>query len=256
MGTCSSNSKTKKENFANEISTQQLNECNKYEELLSRDMPEWEGDRYRGVGIKRMKGYKCDIPINELNKLRDEFWNSKIHKNNIWRSIRQACVMDDVRAVNVIQSTGLKTISGCINQLKDNKGKVYRIPNYCINDPYFEKFIESENSEKLPTERSQKPLKIFVYNLYENKKREIETIDDITGKQLKDLYCNLENINNDDYLIRLFFGGSEVKDDQKLYRHHIQNEYTLQIMITKLKKEKESDNVNNVKEINCKMNLQ
>jgi hypothetical protein len=39
------------------------------------EMPEWEGDRYKGVGIKRMKGYKCDIPINELNHVREEFWS-------------------------------------------------------------------------------------------------------------------------------------------------------------------------------------
>jgi hypothetical protein len=42
------------------------------------EMPEWEGERYRGVGIKRMKGYKCDIPINELNRLREDFWGNNI----------------------------------------------------------------------------------------------------------------------------------------------------------------------------------
>jgi hypothetical protein len=58
------------------------------------DFPEWEGERYSGVGIKRMKGYKCDLPIDELNKLRDEFWESKIKINTFWRNIRQGCILD------------------------------------------------------------------------------------------------------------------------------------------------------------------
>ena len=32
------------------------------------DMEEWEGDKYKGIGIKRMKGYKCDLPIDKLIK--------------------------------------------------------------------------------------------------------------------------------------------------------------------------------------------
>ena len=31
------------------------------------DMEEWEGDKYKGIGIKRMKGYKCNLPIDKLN---------------------------------------------------------------------------------------------------------------------------------------------------------------------------------------------
>jgi len=33
-----------------------------------------------GEGIKRMKGYKCKLPLDELNKLREQFW-SKISDN-------------------------------------------------------------------------------------------------------------------------------------------------------------------------------
>ena len=31
------------------------------------DMEEWPGKKYKGKVIKRMKGYKCDLPINKLN---------------------------------------------------------------------------------------------------------------------------------------------------------------------------------------------
>ena len=37
-----------------------------------------EGERYSGIGLKRMKGYICNLPIDELINLRNEFW--KYHK--------------------------------------------------------------------------------------------------------------------------------------------------------------------------------
>jgi hypothetical protein len=60
-----------------------------------KDMPEWDGDRYKGEGIKRMRGYICDLQIDKLNELRDEFWSNKIKERLIWRQLRQAVYMDD-----------------------------------------------------------------------------------------------------------------------------------------------------------------
>ena len=60
-----------------------------------KDMPEWEGDRFRGEGVKRMKGYKCEMQIDVLNQLREDFWASKIKEKMIWKHLRQACLMDD-----------------------------------------------------------------------------------------------------------------------------------------------------------------
>jgi hypothetical protein len=59
------------------------------------DMPEWDGDRHRGEGVKRMKGYKCDLQIDKLNQLREDFWNLKLKEKMIWKHLRQACLMDD-----------------------------------------------------------------------------------------------------------------------------------------------------------------
>lgn len=63
------------------------------------DMKEWKGERYSGIGIKRMKGYKCSLPIDKLNEKRNEFWRKKNSHNNrnyrVWRIINQACVYDE-----------------------------------------------------------------------------------------------------------------------------------------------------------------
>ena len=37
------------------------------------DMEEFDGNLYKGVGIKRMKGYKCNLPINKLNEWCEKF---------------------------------------------------------------------------------------------------------------------------------------------------------------------------------------
>ena len=80
------------------------------------DMPEWEGDRFTGIGIKKMKGYKCDLPIDELNKKRDKFWdlrNSRVTPNSeTWQNINQACVYDELRANMLLEECSLTTFKG------------------------------------------------------------------------------------------------------------------------------------------------
>ena len=100
------------------------------------DMVEWKGDKYKGIGIKRMKGYKCDLPIDKLNKKREEFWNAKASHGNpnykIWRIINQACVYDEYRANVLLEEYELSTYEGCINHIVDKNNFHYIIPNYCI----------------------------------------------------------------------------------------------------------------------------
>lgn len=199
---------------------------------LFADMPEWEGERYRGQGIKRMKGYICDIPIDELNKIREEFWSYKIGKDIIWRQIKQAVSMDDLRSGNYLENLKLKPVNGCINQLKDKKGKIYRVPNYCINDPYFEKII-SNNPVNLETRKS-KLIKIKLFDFYNSSNRsyEVDVDDNITGREIKLIFCKKENL--DESLvenIRLFFGGAEILDHHLLYMHNVRNDYTVLVML-------------------------
>ena len=58
-----------------EIKSQKKN----YEEIDDKfkDMPEWEGNKYVGEGIRKMKAYICHLKIDELQKLREEFWCNK-----------------------------------------------------------------------------------------------------------------------------------------------------------------------------------
>ena len=194
------------------------------------DMEEWEGERYKGIGIKRMKGYKCNLQIDKVIQKRDDFWairNRHEPENpnyKTWRIINQACVYDEYRANMLLGEANLRTFEGCINHIVDEKGNHYIVPNYCINDPYFEKeFKIQQNVEK-------KKLKINLYEVANNKNTPVEVSNLISGEELKKLFCEKNNVSFDDFNIRMFFSGIEVSNDHFLYQYNIQNDFKIQVM--------------------------
>ena len=192
------------------------------------DMEEWEGEKYKGIGIKRMKAYKCNLPIDKLNKKREEFWSTRgAHGSpnyKIWRVINQACIYDEYRANVLLEEYELTTFDGCINHIVDKKNIHYIVPNYCINDPYFEKeFKIKENIEK-------KNLKINLYEVALNKNLEIEVNNLMSGEDLKKLFCEKNNISLDKYNIRMFFAGNEIMNEHFMYQYNIKNDYKIQVM--------------------------
>ena len=191
------------------------------------DMPEWDGDRYTGIGLKRMKGYKCDLPIDELNKKREEFWNVRSSPENpncnVWAIINQACVYDELRANMELEENGLTTKSGCINHVIDQDGNHYHVPNYCINDPYFER------QYKIKKNIDEKKIKVKMFEPTGNINEDKSVLNTMTGKELKELFKKEHNIGNN-FNLRLFFGGMEIKDEHFLYQHQLKNGYKIQVM--------------------------
>ena len=50
----------------------------------------------------------------------------------------------------------------------------------------------------------------------------------MSGKELKELFKKEHNIG-DNFNLRLFFGGMEIKDEHFLYQHHLKNGYKIQV---------------------------
>ena len=198
-----------------------------YEDSLKQypDMPEIEPKIMKGYGIKQMPGYKCDLKIDQLNKKRDEFWDSKNKKINIskWKIIHQACIYDHINAEELLFKHNIRTLNGCINMCLDENGKLYRIPNYCINDPTFQ--LELLNNENSKNEK----INIFLNDVSAQKKKSYCISDTTTGKELIDMYCGEENIDKSKYNFKLIFGGGIIKDDETLFQHKVKNEYVIQI---------------------------
>ena len=76
-----------------------------------------------------MKGYKCDLPINKLNEMRDKFWTTKIEENDNWRIIHQICVFDEERANLTLGQYNFEVAENCVNHIIGNNGKHYYLPN-------------------------------------------------------------------------------------------------------------------------------
>ena len=74
-----------------------------------------------------------------------------------------------------------------------------------------------------------------MFDLYGNKKYEVNVNNKFSGVELKNLFCNLSGINEEEYKLKFIFGGAEIKEEHFLYQFKLDNEYTIQIF--KLKKE-------------------
>ena len=215
------------EDIFNYPKKEKLNNNNQKRDPNFPDMEEWPGDRYKGVGIKRMKGYKCDLPIDKLNELRDKFWTTKIAENENYRIIHQICIFDEERANLALGRYNFEVAEDCVNHIIGTNGEHYFVPNYCINDPYFEKKLIKED---VP----EKQIKLFLYDVSKENNIEGSFSNHDTGENVKKRFLEETKINNNEYNIRLFFSGSEIKDKDLLYQHGLQDNFKIQVMKIKI----------------------
>ena len=187
------------------------------------DMEEWPGERYKGIGIKRMKGYKCDLPIDKLNEMREKFWSTKIEENENWRIIEQICVFDEERANMTLGRFNFEVAENCVNHIIGSHGEHYFVPNYCINDPYFEKELKRED---VP----EKKIKLFLYDVSSDTTVEETFSNHDTGEKIKNKFIQEAKIKENEYKIRLFFSGSEIKNSDCIYQHGIEDNFKIQVM--------------------------
>ena len=187
------------------------------------DMEEWPGERYKGIGIKRMKGYKCDLPIDKLNEMREKFWSTKIEENENWRIIQQICVFDEERANMTLGRFNFEVAENCVNHIIGSHGEHYFVPNYCINDPYFEKELKKED---VP----EKKIKLFLYDVSSDTTVEETFSNHDTGEKIKNKFIQEAKIKENEYKIRLFFSGSEIKNSDCIYQHGIEDNFKIQVM--------------------------
>lgn len=121
--------------------------------------------------------------------------------------------------MKLLRSHDLTPMDNCLTFIKDNKGQIYRVPNWCINDPYYEKALNLERNS------SVKMLKIVIQDIYDKSlKVDLEVMDDVQSQELKRLFF-INTMPNDEllssYKLRLIYKGCELKDTETLYEHSI-----------------------------------
>jgi hypothetical protein len=152
-------------------------------------------------------------------------------KNNkkSWNLIRQAVYKEAEKCQEFLLTNKINTVAGCVNMLIDETNYIYHLPNFVINDPYLEKELcEAKKNEN-------ETLNVYMYDLYENKKIKVNLNFFMTGIDLKNIFKkNCLNGDENNYKIRLLFGGSEIKDEQTLSQHKVEDGYTIQVMKNKI----------------------
>ena len=173
-----------------------------------------------------MKAYKCNLKINELNQLRDEFWSSRMTHKAQWKIVHQACIYDHIKAEEYLYKNNMKTLNGCINQCVDSANNVYKVPNFCINDPYFElELLPDDSNHKKDIDR-------MLFDLCNGKQIKLTVNESIRGRELKQKYAEKHNIDLSKNIIRLLFGGGIIKDNESLYQHKVKNGFSIQICVS------------------------
>ena len=191
------------------------------------DMEEWEGEKYKGVGIKRMKGYKCTLPIDKLNEMREKFWTTKINEDENWRIIQQVCVFDEERANMTLGRYNFEVADNCVNHIIGSEGEHYYVPNYCVNDPYFEKTLSLKDVE-------EKKINLILYDVANDHAVNHQFSVHDKGEKLKKVFREQTGTKETEYKLRLFFSGMEILDDEYIYQHKLEDGYKIQVMKIKL----------------------
>jgi hypothetical protein len=192
------------------------------------DMPLWNNGKKTGFGIKEMPAYKCELEIDLLEKKRKLFWNS--HKRHLrqWDIIHQACIYPHIKAEEYLAKYNFRTLDGCINMCVDPEGNIYRVPNYCINDPYFELELLPKNGGN-----DNNLVNIILYDVSLKKKTNLNISENITGAEIIKYYAQQNKIDLNRNTIRLLFGGGLIRNDETLYQHKVKDGQMIQVSIFK-----------------------
>ena len=192
------------------------------------DFEELNNGKFIGYGIKQIPSYKCLIPYDKLYELREEFWKEKISKNKRWKAIREICESDPDSAVQLMEIAGFY----CIDNIRtiyeiENPKNSYKIPNFCINDPVFERNYDIYEEKKNTIENI--PIIIFCFITNDIKEIKLNVFNKSSGKEVKELLSKELNKPLGNYKFRLFFSGQEIFDDHLLYYHNIENKNKIQV---------------------------
>jgi hypothetical protein len=197
-----------------------------------KDMEETTKDRYIGEGIMRIHNYKCPLPIDKLESLRQQFWMTRNQTDNNWKILKQCIGLDIAEAEKLLEENNIiclqNSIQNTYNKLQPNY--IYHLPNFIVCDPIYEK--EYTNYEEVYDTIEDTNLNLKLYYVtkgitYNTKIRNKDTGFDVIHKFIK-----LSKIDNRLYVIRIFYGGQEIEETHCIYFHQVKDGDTLQILTT------------------------
>jgi len=133
-------------------------------------------------------------------------------------------------AEHLLATANLVALDGNLKCIVDPyTGVVYNIPNFCITDPIYKKQF---NKELLQIE--EKTIKLELMYVFKNLSHHVKVSNKLTGLDIKNLFCKLENLDINEYKIRLLSKGQEIKNESQLYLFNIDEGDKIQISCIKI----------------------
>ena len=196
------------------------------------DMPDTDKDRYIGEGIMRIHNYKCPLPIDKLDSLREQFWLTRNQADKNWKVLQSCMNLDETEANKILSENDIMCVQDSIQNTyhKLQPSYIYHLPNFVISDPIYER--EFTNYEEIYDSIEDNIINVKLYYITQGRTYEVKIRNKDTGFDIIHKFIKLSKIDNRLYLIRVFYGGQEIEETHCVYYHQIKNGDTLQILTT------------------------
>ena len=187
-----------------------------------------------GEGIKQIPAYVCKLPYDQLNALKERFWNSKKKYRRVWKAIRECCESDADTAVILLEAAEMACVHNDLREVivLSNPDYVFKVPNYCVCDPVFERNYSQIKEENKDTEEVK--IKIILYILAQNKNINIHATNKTSVKKVKEGLAKKMNIDLKTHKIRLLFRGQELLDENLLCYNNVQDMSKIHVVINEI----------------------
>ena len=197
-----------------------------------RDMPETTKDRYIGEGIMKIHNYKCPLPIDKLESLREQFWLTRNQADKNWKILKSCMGLDETEVNQILSQNDMvcvqNTIQNTYNKLQPSY--IYHLPNFVISDPIYER--EYANYEEIYDSIEDNIINVKLSYITQGRTYDVKIRNKDTGFDIVHKFIKISGIDNRLYVIRVFYGGQEIEETHCVYYHQIKNGDTLQIITT------------------------
>ena len=187
-----------------------------------------------GEGIKQIPAYICKIPFDKLNDLKEKFWGSRTNNRRIWKVIRECCESDAGTAVILLEAAEMACAHGDLREVivLSNPDYIFRVPNFCVCDPTFERDYEQIKENKKDMEEVK--ITVILYYLAENKNIKLHATNKTQVKKVKEAFAKTMGIDLNKHKIRLLFRGQELLDENLLCYNNVENMSKIQVMVNEI----------------------
>ena len=233
---CGSSSPTVENNEAQNANT---NTNFPYQDILTnnefkkfQDMEETAKDRYIGEGMMKIHNYKCPLPIDKLESLREQFWLTRNQADKNWKTLKSCMNLDETEAKKILEENDMVCIQNSIQNTynKLQPSYIYHLPNFVVCDPVYER--EYTNYEEVYDQIEDNIINVKLYYISQGLTYDVKIRNKDTGFDIIHKFIKFSKIDNRLYVIRVFYGGQEIEETHCVYYHQIKDGDTLQILTT------------------------